>query len=69
MKKNCFWITKGIVQTTIGEAFTIVDFGDGSCDNLAVSVDEEGIEGEFETKMKIHKTHRKNFLNNNSTTG
>jgi len=57
MAKDCFWITQGVVTTTIGDAISTVDFGDGTCDNLAVRTDENG-EEEFEMKMRIRKMWR-----------
>lgn len=61
--KNCFWITEGVVETTIGEATSTINFGDGTCDNIATRIDENGIEEEFTMEMRIRKmfrhTHKK----------
>ncbi len=57
VSRDCFWITKGIVTTTIGDAVSTVDFGDGTCDNIATRIDEEG-EEEFTMEMRIRKMWR-----------
>lgn len=59
LSKDCFWITKGIVETTLGDAVTTVNFGDGTCDNLATRIDENGDEEEFTMEMKIRKMLRR----------
>lgn len=62
VSKDCFWITKGVVETTIGETTTTVNFGDGTCDNIATRIDENGDEEEFTMEMRIRKMwkHRHN---------
>lgn len=42
--KDCFWITSGTIETTIGDSLIITDFGDGTCDNIAT----RDIDGEVE---------------------
>ncbi|MCG8307628.1 MAG: hypothetical protein MI975_09575 [Cytophagales bacterium] len=59
--RDCFWITQGIVETTVGEATTTVNFGDGTCDDLATRTNENGEEEEFTMEMRVKKMlrHRK----------
>lgn len=52
--KDCFWITKGIVEIKIGDTSFTIDFGDGTCDNLAVKT-IDGVSEEFELEMKCRK--------------
>lgn len=40
----CPWVTSGIVETTVGDAQRILDFGDGECDNVAMLTTDEGTE-------------------------
>ena len=54
VSKSCFWISKGVVETTIGDASSTVDFGDGTCDNLATRIDADG-EEEFTMDMRVRK--------------
>ena len=56
--KDCFWITQGTVETTIGDATSTVDFGDGTCDNIAVRTDENGESEEFTMQMRVRKMWR-----------
>ncbi len=42
--RDCFWITSGTIETTIGDTLIITDFGDGTCDNIAT----REIDGEIE---------------------
>lgn len=65
ISKDCFWITQGVVETTINGVTTSVDFGDGTCDNVAIRTNENGDKEEFEMEMKIrkckkHKHQKKN---------
>jgi hypothetical protein len=60
ISRDCFWITKGIVTTTIGGAVTTVDFGDGTCDDLATRIDADG-EEIFTMEMRIKKMWRHNL--------
>lgn len=66
--KDCFWITKGIVEVTIGDTNFTIDFGDGTCDNLAVKT-IDGVSEEFELEMKCRKMwiyrHRHQHQNQN----
>ena len=57
VSKDCFWITQGVVTTTIGDQVSNIDFGDGTCDNLATRIDEEG-EEEFTMEMQVRKMWR-----------
>jgi len=54
VSKDCFWITKGIIEITIGDAVFTIDFGDGTCDDLAVKT-IDGESEEFQLQMKCHK--------------
>ncbi len=58
ISRDCFWITQGVIETTIGDVTTSIDFGDGTCDNIAVSTDEDGVQEEFTMEMKIRKVWR-----------
>lgn len=60
ISRDCFWITQGIVTTTIGGAVTTVDFGDGTCDDLATRIDADG-EEIFTMEMRIKKMRRHHF--------
>ncbi len=40
----CPWITKGVIETTAGDAVRTLDFGDGECDNVAMLTTSEGTE-------------------------
>lgn len=62
VSKDCFWITKGVVETTIGDATSTVDFGDGTCDNIATRIDADG-EEEFTMEMRIRKMWKRHFKN------
>ena len=63
VQKDCFWITKGVIETTIGESTTSVNFGGGTCDNIAIRTDENGNEEEFQMEMRIRKMLRKRLKN------
>ena len=62
VRKDCFWITQGTVTTTIGDDVSTVNFGDGTCDNLATRVDADG-EEEFTMEMRIRKMWRHKHKN------
>ena len=68
LTKDCFWITQGVIETTIGDMTTSVDFGDGTCDNIAIRTDETGEEEEFTMEMRIRKLwrhhHKHQHINN-----
>lgn len=64
ISRNCFWITQGIVKTTIGDVVFTIDFGDGTCDNIATRIDEDG-EEEFTMEMRIKKMRRHRHKNHN----
>ena len=62
--KDCFWITSGVVETIIdGETVTTVDFGDGTCDDIATRTNVGEEPAEFTMDMKIHKKWRHKFRN------
>lgn len=59
ISKDCFWITSGVVETIIGESVaTTVDFGDGTCDNLAIRTKAGEEPEEITMEMKIKKMWR-----------
>ncbi len=63
ISRDCFWITQGIVETTIDGVTTSINFGDGTCDNLAVRTNEDGVEEEFTMEMRIRKMWRHRHQN------
>ena len=52
--KDCFWITKGIIEVTIGDTVFTIDFGDGTCDDLAIKT-INGESEEFQLEMRARK--------------
>jgi len=54
VSKDCFWITKGIIEVTIGDSVFTIDFGDGTCDDLAIKT-INGESEEFQLEMKCRK--------------
>ena len=59
-KWDCPWIVSGIIETTIGDVVvSTLDFGDGTCDNLAIRTDENGDTEEIEMEGRIRKYWRK----------
>jgi hypothetical protein len=66
ISRDCFWITQGVIETTIGDVTTSVNFGDGTCDNIAVSIDEDGVEEEFTMEMKLRKVWRHKHRHQNN---
>jgi len=45
---DCFWITSGIIEKTINdEDIIVIDFGDGTCDNVATKTINNGEPEEF----------------------
>jgi hypothetical protein len=55
---DCPWIVSGIIETTIGETVITLDFGDGTCDNLAIRT-VDGESEEIEMDGRIRKYWRK----------
>ncbi|MDW7694370.1 hypothetical protein R9C00_06440 [Flammeovirgaceae bacterium SG7u.111] len=52
-KVTCPWIVSGTIESVVSEATSVVDFGDGTCDNLATrTVDGETEEFEMEFRIK-----------------
>ncbi|MEE4177081.1 MAG: hypothetical protein V2I46_06175 [Bacteroides sp.] len=44
-KMSCRWIVAGTIEMQVGETLTVLDYGDGECDNLAtITVDGETTE-------------------------
>ncbi|MBX2842959.1 MAG: hypothetical protein KTR26_14405 [Flammeovirgaceae bacterium] len=59
---NCPWIKSGVIETTIGETIATLDFGDGTCDNLAVRTvdgESEEIEMDFRIRRRVWKRLKK----------
>lgn len=69
ISRDCFWITQGVIVTTIGDASISINFGDGTCDNIAIRTDEEGNEEEITMDMRIHKMkfHKHKHHNENKS--
>jgi hypothetical protein len=57
VSKECFWISKGIVETTVGDIVWTINFGDGTCDNIATKT-QDGVDEEFTMEMKVRKMWR-----------
>jgi len=55
---SCFWITQGVIVTTMGDASVTTDFGDGTCDNIMTRMDEDGNVEELTMDMHIHRMMR-----------
>ena len=60
ISRECFWIKQGVVETTIGDLVYTVNFGDGTCDDIATKT-ENGVEEEFTMEMKIRKMWHHKF--------
>ncbi len=56
-RKDCFWITSGIIEENSGDDEVVVDFGDGTCDNLATRT-ENGVSEEIEMNFKVRRKKR-----------
>jgi hypothetical protein len=54
VSRECVWITKGIIETTIGEVVFTIDFGDGTCDDMAIKT-INGESEEIKLEMKCRK--------------
>lgn len=58
--RDCAWITSGTIETVIDEVTSVIDFGDGECDNVA-TVTEDGeteeitMDFRIKRKVKMHK--------------
>ena len=58
--RDCPWVTSGIIEKTCGDDVVVVDFGDGTCDNLATRTENgvaEDIEMDYEVKRRVKKRH------------
>jgi len=61
--KDCFWITSGTIETTMGDTLIITDFGDGTCDNIATrEIDGEIEEFTMGCHMRRFKHHIRHWL-------
>lgn len=54
--RSCGYITEGTVSITWNEEAASIDFGDGSCDNIAVITRNDQ---EFEIEMTFFRCHRR----------
>ena len=52
---DCFWITSGTIEKTIGDNMIVIDFGDGECDNIATKSVNGGDPEEFEMNCRIRR--------------
>jgi hypothetical protein len=53
---DCFWITSGIITKTINdEDVIVIDFGDGTCDNVATKTINDGEPEEFLMNCKMKR--------------
>lgn len=66
ISRDCFWISQGMVTTTIGDEVTTVDFGDGTCDDIATRTDADGVEEEFTMDMRVKKMRHQKHNKQNS---
>ena len=48
---------QGIVQKTVGDSVSTYDFGDGTCDNLAV-ITENGVSEEIEMNFRPKRRNK-----------
>ena len=55
--RDCPWITSGVIEKTSGEDVVVVDFGDGTCDNLATRT-ENGVSEEIEMNHRVKRRHK-----------
>ncbi|NJN28569.1 MAG: hypothetical protein HC819_22630 [Cyclobacteriaceae bacterium] len=54
VSRDCFWVTKGLIEATVGDYAYSINFGDGTCDNLATKI-VDGEEEQFTMEMRIRK--------------
>ncbi|MEP2669751.1 MAG: hypothetical protein ABJH04_12185 [Cyclobacteriaceae bacterium] len=54
---SCFWIMSGVVENTVGDVSYTIDFGDGTCDDVATRT-EDGVTEEFTIDFKMKKFRR-----------
>jgi len=50
----CKFIVSGIIEYTKGELTSSLNFGNGSCDDIAVLTDSDGVETEITLKRRMH---------------
>ncbi|REE82975.1 hypothetical protein BX611_0252 [Lutibacter oceani] len=50
---SCRFIVSGIMEISKGDRSGVLNFGDGTCDNIAVFTDNEGIETEIVLKKRM----------------
>ena len=60
VSRDCFWITQGIIETTIGDVVYTINFGDGTCDNITTKI-EDGVEEQITMDMHIRKMWHHKF--------
>ena len=57
--RECRWILSGVVETQVeGETTVVVDFGDGSCDDLATRT-QDGVSEEFQMEFRMKRFGRR----------
>lgn len=54
---SCFWIMSGVVENTVGDVTYTIDFGDGTCDDVATRT-QDGVTEEFTLDFKMKKSRR-----------
>ncbi len=58
--RDCFWITSGVVESNVDGDIVITDFGDGTCDDIAIRT-ENGESEEITMDFRMKKGFRKGF--------
>ena len=53
--RNCPWFKSGVVETVVGEDTIVIDFGDGTCDNLATRTINGGEPEEFVMEFRYRR--------------
>ncbi|WP_372794114.1 hypothetical protein [Lutibacter sp.] len=51
---SCRFIVSGIIEFTKGELTSSLNFGDGTCDDIAVITNSDGVETEIILKRRMH---------------
>ncbi len=51
---SCRFIVSGIIEYTKGELTSSLNFGDGTCDDIAVLTNSDGVETEIILKRRMH---------------
>ncbi len=56
--RDCFWIVEGTIETINEEGTTLIDFGDGTCDDLATRT-ADGETEEFTMDFRVKRFGRR----------